>query len=119
MALSDSQRAKVRRYLGYPDVNRRLFSDLEGALAAVSAEGETEVTDLLTKLGNIEDTLVSAQSRQKVIKAEDVTLAGRDEIRALCSEGNRYAVTLASLLDVTPRRLPFSSGSQSGVARRG
>ena len=119
MALSDAQKAKVRRYLGYPDVNRRLFSDLEGALTALSADGQTEVEDLLAKIANVEGILVASQDRQKVVKAEDVILAGRDEIRALWAEGNRYALTLANILDVKLRRRPFGGASTSGVCRRG
>ena len=119
MALSDAQKAKVRRYLGYPDVNRRLFHDVEGALTAISSEGQTEVEDLLAKIATVETTLVAAQGRQKVVKAEDVTLAGRGEIRALWSEGNRYAHTLAFILDVQLRRQPFGGGATSGMCRRG
>jgi hypothetical protein len=120
MALINSQKAKIRRYLGYPDVNREMHLGLEGAMTAISAEGETEVTDLLTKIASVETTLVASQGRQKVIKAEEVTLAGEGEIRALWREGNRYASTLASILDVPLRRNPFGAGSSSsGVAMRG
>ena len=119
MALSDAQKAKIRRYLGFPDVNRRLFADLEGAMSVLSAEGQVEVEDLLAKLANVSAILVASQDRQKVVKAEDVILAGRGEIRALWAEGNRYALTLANVLDVTPRRQPFGGAPSSGVCRRG
>ena len=119
MALADAQKAKIRRYLGYPDVNRRSFPGMEGALQALSAEGQTEVEDLLAKLANVEAILVASQDRQKVVKAEDVTLAGREEIRALWAEGNRYAQTLAFILDVPLRRRPFGGAPTSGVCRRG
>jgi hypothetical protein len=120
MALTAAQKAKIRRYLGYPDVNRGLRLELEGAMTALSSDGETEVVDLLSKLATIETTLVEAQGRQKVIKAEEVTLAGDAELRALWREGNRYAATLAAILGVDVLRNPYGgASSDSGVARRG
>jgi hypothetical protein len=111
MALTDAQKAQVRRYLGYPDVNRASYPDLEGALDALSAEGETFVGELLTSLASVQTKLASAWDRQKVHRAEEVTLAGHDEILALRAEGYRLARDLGVALDVKPRRNPFASGS--------
>ena len=120
MALSAANKAKVRRYLGYPDVNRRNFYELEGALVAVSAEAESIVTGLLTSLDTAHAALESAWSRQKVIRAEDVTLAGGDELRALRAEGRRLSGELASVLDVQILRNVWGGGNaSSGVSLRG
>lgn len=119
MALTDAQKVKVRRYLGYPDVNRLSFHSLEGAMVAISSDGETEVADLLTRLAAIDTKLNDAQDRQQIIRVEDVHFAGPGELRSLYREGNRYADTLAQLLDVSVRRYPFSSGSSAGFASRG
>lgn len=118
MALTDSQKASIRRYLGYPDVNRGSFSELEGAMLAISSAGETVVATLLTALDGINTRLTAAWDRQNVIQVEDVKLAGPTEIQALRSEGDRLARDLAQVFDLTPRRLPFSSGS-GGAFRRG
>lgn len=119
MSLSTTQRAKVRRYLGFPDGNCELSSSLEGAMTSLSAEGEVEVVAVLTQLATIETSLESSWARQKVIRAEEVTLAGADEIMALRAEGNRLASTLASILGVEPRRQAFTSGASGGIAGRG
>lgn len=119
MALTDDQKAAVRRYLGYPDVNRALHHDLEGAMTAISAEGAAQVAGILTRLDTIEDTLESSWSRQKVVRAEEITLAGDGEIRALRAEGRRLVYQLAAVLDVHPRRDMFGGGPASGPLRRG
>ena len=117
MALTDAQKAQVRRFLGYPDVNRD--SALDHAMDALSAEGESLVGDLLTSLATVQATLEAAWDRQKVLKAEEVTLAGDAEIRALRLEGGRLAADLAAVLDVPMRRDPFRGPSAAGIAARG
>lgn len=119
MALTSTQKSSVRRYLGYPDVNRESHHALEGALDALSADGETVVGDSLARLDLVGATLQSSWGRQKVVKAEEVTLAGAGEIRALRAEGRRLAHGLAATLGVPVHRDVFNSGSRSGVARRG
>ncbi len=119
MALSAANKADVRRYLGYPDINRDAHSALEGALVALSAEGETVVTGLLSQLGTIDTQLQSSWSRQKVKRAEEVTLAGHDEIMALRQEGNRLAATIGTVFGVTPVRLPFAAMASAGPTGRG
>lgn len=115
MSLSDADKASVRRYLGYPDVNRLANPGVEGAMVAISAEGEAIVSDLLTQVGEIDAQLRTSWSRQKVKKAEDVVLAGWDEIDALRQEGRRLVAELAALLDVSPLRDVFAGSSDSGL----
>lgn len=119
MSLTDAQKAATRRYLGYPDVNRESYREVEGALVALSADGVTIAVEILGRLATIQTDLASSWSRQKVVKAEEVTLAGAEEIRALRAEGRRLANELAALLGVTIVVDVFSGGSSSGVARRG
>lgn len=120
MALTASQKAKVRRYLGFPDVNHLGHHSLEGAMTSLSTEGETEVVDCLTKLATVDTNLTSSWDRQKALKAEEVTLAADGEIRAHRAEGRRLVGTLAAILDVQPHRDVFGSpGGGAGVAGRG
>jgi hypothetical protein len=118
MALTDAQKAKVRRYLGFPDINRQGHANLEGAMTALSAEGEVEVEAVLANLATIETTLEGSWGRQKVVRAEEVTLAGADEIRSLRAEARRFVSTIAAILDVQPRRDVFG-GASTGLAHRG
>lgn len=117
MALTDAQKAQVRRYLGFPDVNRD--ASLEGVMASLSADGETLVGTILTALESIQTRLTASQGRQSIIQVEDVKFSGGDELRSLWAEGNRLAQDLASLLDVTPRRLPFGGGGGTRPTYRG
>jgi len=119
MALSDANKAKVRRYLGYPDVNRETYHALEGALVALSSDGEDVAGGLLTSLDTCHAALQDSWSRQKVVRAEEVTLAGPDEIRALRAEGRRLSAELASLFDVPIRRDIWGGSSASGACLRG
>ncbi|MEL6346885.1 MAG: hypothetical protein AAFV53_27480 [Myxococcota bacterium] len=122
MALSEVQKADCRRYLGYSDRDRGLYNALEGALTALSPESEVRVGTLLTRLNSLEDTLFGAVDRQKVVKAEDVILAGAAEVRTLWAMGNRMVSNLASILGVASRAPYFSStnaSSTSGFAHRG
>jgi hypothetical protein len=119
MALTDDQKSKIRHYLGYPDVNRRQHTHLESAFDALSTEGETRIAEILVRLAALDTDLDGSWDRQKVSKAEEVTLAGFDEVRALRSEGTRICYQLGGVLDVPPRRSPFRAGPSGGVARRG
>lgn len=120
MALSLTAKANVRKYLGYPDVNRQSYLELEGALDAISAEGEVVVTDLLTKLANVDLQLENSWSVQKVKRAEEVELFGGDGIQALWAEGRRLVERLAATLDVQVLRQVFGAGGgRGGQAGRG
>lgn len=120
MALTDTQKAAVRLYLGYPDGSRGGPGDLERAMDGLSAAGQTVVEGLLTSLAAIDTKLSSSWDRQKVTRAEEITFAGPEELRALRGEGGRVASRLAAALGVPIASNPFAmQGSPSGVARRG
>ncbi len=117
MALTLTQEAGIRRWLGVSDVDRD--ANLDRNIAGLSAAGEAVAVTVLGRLDTIDTTLASSWGRQKVVRAEEVTLAGEGEIRALRSEGRRLVGELASLLAFQPRRDLFASGSDAGIARRG
>ena len=120
--LSDEQQAQVRLYLGYSDSSRGGGpSDLSSAMTGLSTAGEAVVVGLLTQLANLDAMLTGAWSRQKVVRAEEVTLAGEDELRALRNEGRRLVSRLAATLGVAVLANPFAThtGGAAGVARRG
>jgi len=118
MALSDADRASVRRFLGYPDVNRG-DSALEGAMDSLSAEGDAIVGALLTSLGSLHTALSTEWTYLRVQRAEDVTLDSQGAVRALRAEGRRLVAELAAAFDVHPLRDIFSGAGGTGVARRG
>jgi hypothetical protein len=120
MALTDGQKAQIRLYLGYPDVNRSMRPALEGAMLALSADAELLIEDLLTRLDSLQTTLEGAWAFQSVKRAEEVTLSGFDGLVALRSEGKRLVNQISSILGVQPLTTPFDTGRvSSGVALRG
>lgn len=119
MALTDAQKAKVRRYLGFPDVNRLSYSTIEGAMDVLSPEGETEVVSCLDAIAVLDADLTASWTRQMVEKAEDVTLRGFEEVQALRSEARRLVETLAAILNVTPYRDVFGGGGITGIMLNG
>lgn len=120
MALTDGQKAQIRLYLGYPDVNRSLRPDLEGAMLALSADAELLIEDLLTRLDTLQTALEGHWVYQAVVRAEEVTLSGMDGLVALRSEGKRLVNQISSILGVKPLTTPFDTGrTTTGVALRG
>lgn len=120
MALTSTQKASVRRYLGYPDVNRLMHHDLEGAMVAISAEGEVVVADLLAKLATLDTQLATKWTTQGIKRAEEVEFFEAGGITGLWMEGRRLVEQLAALLDVQIRRQIYGpGGGNCGPAGRG
>jgi len=119
VALTDTQRAAVRRALGWSARFHQSDSRLEQAMSALSTEPEHElqVTDLLANdgiLANISDIqtkLRGAHSRLKANKVGSIELR-QQETNQLKAEGDRWVEDLARMLGVETR-----SGGQFGGAR--
>ncbi len=60
--LSDTQKAKVRLYLGYPDNFRFKNTRLESVLDNLSPEAEVLIDEYLTALGQIETSITSGST---------------------------------------------------------
>lgn len=121
MALTAAQKASANLYLGY-SYSSALGSptSLANVLESLSAEVEAIVGGLLTKLATIESTLSAGWDRMKVVKAEEVTLAGEDELRALRNEGRRLVRQLSIILGVEVLSDAFSvGGAMTGACGRG
>lgn len=117
--MTGRQRVKIRTYLGYSDQSQGFYSRLEGSISVLTTDGEEEVICVLDDLADIETQLKAAAKRQKVHVAEDVRLAGHDEIIALWKVGNNYARRLSTLLGIAIMRYPFGAGDSAGIAMRG
>lgn len=120
MALTDTQKASIRRYLGYPDWRQGAYSLLEGRMSVLSDEGEIEVEGLLTDIGTIETRIKAIYSLQHVTRAEEVELRGPEGVASLRMEGRRLVEQLAAMLGVPIERNAFATGGGSfGQAGRG
>jgi len=114
MAFTETQKVKIRYYLGWGSRFAQADSALESAIAAIEGdetEAQTHVSTLITDLDVIYNNLKSCHngSRIKADVAGSIKI-NRLEIRQLRDEGKRLAQSLASFMNVTPRHNVFSSG---------
>lgn len=120
MALSATQQAQVRLYLGY-DRGADLHSDLESRLApgALSAEEETQVGGVLTNLAAVDTKLqTAAMTRLDATQVEDIKLLGPEQLAELRRHGRMLVARLAALFAVEPLRdvfAPMAAASMGGV----
>lgn len=117
MALTATEKATIRRHLGYPDVNRLPSASLEGALDALSPEGEEVVRDLLTRIAAAEARGDARGATSNIKRAEEVEFFGPAEAAAgLRADLRRLIDQLAATLDVQIRN---RSGAGGGPCGRG
>lgn len=115
MAFTDTQRAQVRLYLGWPARFWQSDSRLEQAMNSIDDKAEelTICTGLLTSLADIDTRLTACYTRLKALAVGKITLPGQGELMALRSEGRRFAGRLASTLGVAVRHDVWSGSTPS------
>lgn len=117
MALTDTQKAQVRFYLGYQDQFRNMNTTLESQLSAgLSAEAEVIVGATLVSLAAVDTQLTAAHGRLKALKVGSITLTGDGEVKALRSEGRMYVGRIASLYGVQPINDVYAEAAGGGAA---
>jgi len=90
MALTATEKAKVRKHLGYPNVSRAagfgqgiptvfdLRFPLDGALDALTPEGEVLVRELLTRCDQSETCLFEATTTIGVTRVGEIALSEKE-----------------------------------------
>lgn len=127
MALTSTQRAQVRYYLGMSDVSQGGDPNrLETAMTDITAAAEVIVGTILTALATIETSLTSATSstRAGIVSVDNGGVVwgadGMSAQRGLYVEGRRQCGRLAVMFGVLVERDVFGSGlSTSGPCGRG
>jgi hypothetical protein len=126
VAFTDSQRAAVRLYLGWPARFWQMNSRLEQAMNAIESQAEevTVCTGLLTELAAHDTRITACYGRLKAMKVGSIELTGHGELMALRSEGRRLSGRLAATLAVDvqhdvwsgsgPRQFASIDGWKSG-----
>lgn len=104
MALSETEKVKVLRHLGWPaktlDSTSLSYSKMiSDRLANVSAVMEAEVRQYLERIAILDDRLTKALSRAGVKRIDDIEFNG-DEMPTLRKEKRRLVIELATLLDI-------------------
>ena len=116
MALTLTQKAQIRRYLGYPDVNRLQNYTLEGALSALSDEGEVVVEGIMAELATVDTQRAAVRGRAKGLsRVEDVHYDTSSALADLNTERRRLVADLGNTLNVQP----MSSSGNAGYLLRG
>jgi hypothetical protein len=129
VALTDEERAQVRRHLGYPNVaaaamisygmvrSQQTLFLVELAMTNLTDEGADEVRTLIAKLNDIECLLFSASERLAVASLEGITLRENEPDR-LEQEFVRWAHRLSEVLGapVYPYARRFMSSAGVGQA---
>ena len=125
VALTETQRQKVRLYLGYGrgrDLHPRLESRFEGFLSTEEAD---EITDVLTKLAALETQVASASpvSSSNTATANIKAVVGEVEffdaannaaaLELIYGRGRRLIQRLAILFEVEPLHDYFGSPADS------
>lgn len=118
MALTDTQRAQVRLYLGWPARFWQTTSQLEMAMNAVDgvAAELAQVVALLVSLADIDTRITACYSRLKALKVDAITLPGHGELMALRAEGRKFAGRLAAKLGVPIIADAWTGGGPSAFA---
>lgn len=114
MALDDAQKAKIRRYLGYPDASTYQVNDLSGAFERLSAAGEVEVEAIMANIAAIDTRSAAVADTAGLARIEDVWFSSGDGFRDLDARRSRLIQELANLLGVS-----IMTGRGSGFCPRG
>jgi hypothetical protein len=128
MALTATQKADVRRFLGWSARFHQFDSRLEHAMSAIDTEPEHEaqITNLigdappglLALLEDIDAKLLSSHSRLKADVVGSIKLNRREQ-KQLYREGRRHTGRLASILGVEVRQDVYSGVGPTTFASHG
>lgn len=117
MALTATQKAEVRRSLGWPARFFQYDTRLEQAMSAIETqpEHEAQVIEILASVVDVKEKLLDAHKRLKASKVGSIELDTlREETMGLRMEGRRFTGELSAILGVPRKHDIFSSGSFGG-----
>lgn len=101
--LTDTEKAQVRLYLGYPDHFRYKHTRLETVLENLSPEAEIQVQTALAKIVVVEDTLLEAGTIAAGIKrADDIWFFEGYQRLAIIRKMGRQYVSRISIVTGVP-----------------
>lgn len=117
MALTETQKAGIRRYLGFGK-GRDIHPELESRFVGwLSAEEEALITTALTQLDAVMTKLQSAALENTDLKSADkgdAVFFGPEQLRALREHGRMLVQTLTTIFEVDPLRDIFATGPTGG-----
>jgi hypothetical protein len=129
MAISDADKARAVRHLGYPDTDTgyraeagfavayELLGIVQSALEKVNTTAEARIVAILDEMDGIDTQMQQARSsRAKVLKLGDITLNDK-ELDRLQDEYARLGWRLAEIIGCQPNpySMRYQDHSQIGV----
>lgn len=118
MAFSSSEKAKIRKWLGYSPIFQGQYPALDAAIVAVQstadggtlADSETEdlIQGYLTKLDALDVRLEELRDQMEASVVDEVRADSARALLALYKEGRRLVGHIADALGALPARDVFS-----------
>ena len=120
MALTETQKSKIRDYMGWSSRFRDSDDRLDDALQAIALwpDDEARIVALLTECASIDTRLADALNRIQAAAVGSITL-NQGEISQLRSEGRRAVKRIAALLAVPIKQNAYGGGASGGAVKMG
>lgn len=123
MSFTSSEKYKIRKYLGYPQVYKQANPRLESALDQVGLDTDAvaDVQDILTKITQVETYLVQALSTAGLKRAEDIewypdqgSTASGGVVASLNQQGRKFCSQLSIIFGVPIQNNIFGGQGYTG-----
>lgn len=117
MAFSAAQKVQLRKWLGYPALDRDTFSHVESTFDTIGADAatQTEVEAILAQLVTIDGQQTSATATAGMKRAEEIEwYDGQARMGGIASRGRVLVQRLATIFNVRDdpaRSDPFGDGT--------
>lgn len=120
MAFNDAQKVQLRKWLGYPALDRDTFSHVESTFDTIGADAatQTEVETILAALVVIDGQQTSSVATAGMKRAEEIEwYEGQARMDGIASRGRVLVQRLATIFNVRDdpaRSDPFDDGFRLG-----
>lgn len=99
--LTDTERARVRTYLGYPDLLRDHHTRLEGILVKLSDAAIILVRESLTALTTIESLIIGSTASAGLKRVDEIAFeSGGAQLAEQRMQGRMYVARISTILGV-------------------
>lgn len=119
MAFTNAEKTKIRRYLGFSELDRQIDMRLESQLVALpvnNPDAEADVRTVLGLLAQIDAKIMSAAlTRLDATRVENIELLGPAQLVALRAQGRMLIGQIGITFDVLPLRDYYDTSGGSGM----
>jgi len=120
MALTNAEKYRVRKYLGYPQVAKQANPRLESAFDVVGADADAvaDIQDILLKITAVESQLSDALDTAGLKRAEEIEWyqdkSGSAVVKSLNGQGNKFCSQLSIIFGVPIQSKIFGPNGYTG-----